>query len=133
MEWRSGYTVSVALGGVPSIEHDKTTKDAEMRILNVLTEFQRLHKDGLLEPALESLCEQLSRAIYETPKAGKAGHKAARAVGLLRNLWWRNTEKEAPRTLNRASPFADYLTDGFKYLRVGGKPMPAMRLRAKTQ
>lgn len=133
VEWRSLYSLRAELGGLVRGEQVTTTEDAEMRILAVLNELQGLHKAGLLEPALESLCERISRSIEETPKAGKAGHRAARAVGLFRELWRRNTGKEAPHSLNRAGAFEDYLEDGFKYLRIGGRPVPAMRRWAATQ
>lgn len=103
-------------------------RDAEMDLLFLFTQVERLDENALLIPALEKLCARMRREIRDLPDARNINLKAVQAVDARRDLWLRNTGKTAPsQALNPNCQFAQFLRDGFVYLNIEADPVSAFK------
>ena len=82
---------------------------------------------------LASFVEKATREIDRLPETRNINWAAVEAVARLRGLWWRNTGSEAPsRALNPASPFCQFLADGFAFLDIEADPVSAFKRWAEA-
>lgn len=99
-----------------------------MRILATLGEWRA---SGSLGPALARFEHEAIVAIEQLPERGAASWEAILAVDALRTLWRSNRGRNAPKALNRASTFARFLDDGFRWLEIEAHPPSAFKAWAK--
>jgi len=85
--------------------------------------------DCMGKKKVSDFIEHCKKTIESLPDKGNKNWDGLLAVESLRVLWWRNSgrSKEAPRYLNPATTFAEYLRDGFKFLEIEGDVVSAFR------
>ena len=66
-------------------------------------------------------------------RSGKIKWDAVAAIGACRTSWWRCTGKDAPVSLNPASPFGRFVKDIFDAMDIDGKPRSAMDAWRRVQ
>ena len=105
---------------------DPVTK-CQRKILKFIFSLDEMKESGLLDAVIAKYVADAESAIDNMPETRNINWEAVHAVDSLRVLWWRNTGKDAPRTLNPASTFANFLRDGFSYLRIEADPVSAFK------
>lgn len=76
---------------------------------------------------IDQMLEDAKEVINTMPDKRNIKWEAAHAIDALRILWWRNTGKVAPYSLNPASPFVEYLSVAFSFLDIDADPISAFR------
>jgi len=119
-----GYWLELAI----ALNNDKSkTKESQRVLLDFILDIVDLKETDQLDATLTDFRASVNNAIDHTPDRSNINWEAVHAVDGLRILWWRNTGKNAPYSLNPASKFAKYLSDGFNFLEVDADPISAFK------
>ena len=85
---------------------------------------------GLLVPSIRAAKSAVPTGGH---RSGKIKWDAVAAIDACRTSWWRCTGKEAPVSLNPASPFGRFVKDIFETMGIKGNPRSAMQSWRKVQ
>jgi len=122
MEQGYWMTLTIALG-----DDKSKTKEPQKVLLDFILDIVELKETDQLDATLADFRVSVNNAIDYTPDRSNINWEAVHAIDGLRILWWRNTGKNAPYSLNPASKFAKYLSDGFEFLEVDADPISAFK------
>lgn len=121
----------VGIGAPPPLEEGQDNGNvlqAALQIYDCLLTITDVTDDKKLPQVLDQLEGWAREASEHLRDRRNVKWQAVNAVDRLRGSWEAYNETGAPRrALNPASPFADYLRDGFEFFNISGDPAAAFK------